>query len=158
MKRGASRSPRISDVSYARWSRGGRVSRILSKTRASSDDHFSGPPVSRRLKRPTRKSWRIGPIRADRTGEISSLDRTAPLLGLAPGGVCRARPVTRPAGELLPRRFTLTPPARNRTGVAVSFLWHFPYPDPIQAVGVTHHRALRSPDFPPWLAMVPMSP
>ena len=33
---------------------------------------------------------------------------TAPLFGLAPGGVCRARPVTRPAGELLPHRFTLT--------------------------------------------------
>jgi len=30
------------------------------------------------------------------------------LLGLAPNGVYRARPVTRPAGELLPHRFTLT--------------------------------------------------
>jgi hypothetical protein len=34
--------------------------------------------------------------------------RSAPLFGLAPDGVCLARPVTRPAGELLPRRFTLT--------------------------------------------------
>ena len=34
--------------------------------------------------------------------------RSAPLFGLAPDGVCRAKPVTRPAGELLPRRFTLT--------------------------------------------------
>ena len=34
--------------------------------------------------------------------------RSAPLFGLAPDGVCRARPVTRPAGELLPHRFTLT--------------------------------------------------
>ena len=33
---------------------------------------------------------------------------TAPLFGLAPDGVYRARPVTRPAGELLPHRFTLT--------------------------------------------------
>jgi hypothetical protein len=33
---------------------------------------------------------------------------SAPIFGLAPGGVCRARAVTRPAGELLPRRFTLT--------------------------------------------------
>ncbi len=33
---------------------------------------------------------------------------SAPLFGLAPDGVCRAKPVTRPAGELLPRRFTLT--------------------------------------------------
>src|SRR5262245_42183234 len=30
------------------------------------------------------------------------------LFGLAPGGVCRAAPVTRVAGELLPHRFTLT--------------------------------------------------
>ncbi len=30
------------------------------------------------------------------------------LLGLAPDGVYQARPVTRPAGELLPHRFTLT--------------------------------------------------
>ena len=34
--------------------------------------------------------------------------RSAPLFGLAPDGVYRARPVTRPAGELLPHRFTLT--------------------------------------------------
>jgi len=31
------------------------------------------------------------------------------LFGLAPGGVCRAGPVTRAAGALLPHRFTLTP-------------------------------------------------
>ena len=50
---------------------------------------------------------------------------TAPLFGLAPGGVYRARPVTRPAGELLPHRFTLTPAKTE----AVCFLWHCPYPD-----------------------------
>ena len=46
---------------------------------------------------------------------------TATVLGLAPGGVYRATPVTRGAGELLPHRFTLT-------GVtpAVCSLWHFP--------------------------------
>ena len=48
----------------------------------------------------------------------------APLFGLAPGGVYRARAVTRPAGELLPHRFTLTPAET----VAVCFLWHCPYP------------------------------
>ncbi len=32
----------------------------------------------------------------------------SPSIGLAPGGVCRASPVTRGTGELLPRRFTLT--------------------------------------------------
>jgi hypothetical protein len=36
-------------------------------------------------------------------------DDVAPLFGLAPSGVCQAKPVTRPAGELLPHRFTLTP-------------------------------------------------
>ena len=44
-----------------------------------------------------------------------------------------------------------------QAGVAVCFLWHFPYLE-IQAVGVTHHRALWSPDFPPWLDLAPMSP
>ena len=81
---------------------------------------------------------------------------TAPLFGLAPSGVCRARPVTRPAGELLPHRFTLTPLALEQASAAVCFLWHFPYPE-IRAVGVTHHRALWSPDFPPWLDLAPMS-
>src|SRR3954464_6433647 len=80
----------------------------------------------------------------------------APLFGLAPGGVCRARPVTRPAGELLPHRFTLTsvPPQTCCAGAeAVYSLWHFPYPshsrEVVLTVGVTHHRALWSPDFPP---------
>ncbi len=118
------------------------ISRILSKTRPFSDDHFSGTPVSRRLKRPTRKSItdRANPWAAE-------IGNPAPLFGLAPGGVCRARPVARSAGELLPRRFTLTEAGR-RPASAVCFLWHFPYPKN-RAVGVTHHRALRSPDFPP---------
>jgi len=54
----------------------------------------------------------------------SSACATAPwrgLLGLASGGVCRAIPVTRNAGALLPHRFTLT-----TARVAVCFLWHFP--------------------------------
>ena len=49
----------------------------------------------------------------------------AALLGLAPGGVYRATPVTRGAGELLPHRFTLTGTTPRR-GPAVCFLWHFP--------------------------------
>lgn len=40
-------------------------------------------------------------------------DNVAPLFGLAPSGVCQAKPVTRPAGELLPHRFTLTPAHRS---------------------------------------------
>ena len=43
------------------------------------------------------------------------------ILGLAPGGVCLAIPVTRNAGALLPHRFTLT-----TARVAVYFLWHCP--------------------------------
>jgi hypothetical protein len=43
------------------------------------------------------------------------------LLGLAPGGVYRATPVSRGAGGLLPHRFTLT-----GTRPAVFSLWHFP--------------------------------
>jgi hypothetical protein len=48
---------------------------------------------------------------AERRGEprrLTGQNCTAPLFGLAPDGVYRARPVTRPAGELLPHRFTLT--------------------------------------------------
>lgn len=60
------------------------------------------------------------------------MDRTSPsfLFGLAPGGVCRAEPVTRSAGELLPHRFTLTPrkplSELSTLRVAVCFLLHFP--------------------------------
>src|SRR5687767_6508997 len=36
------------------------------------------------------------------------------LLGLAPGGACRAGAVTRAAGALLPHRFTLTSPQEDR--------------------------------------------
>ncbi len=39
---------------------------------------------------------------------VSVSQPNSSLLGLAPDGVYRARPVTRPAGELLPHRFTLT--------------------------------------------------
>ena len=45
-------------------------------------------------------------------------------LGLAPGGVYLATPVTRDAGGLLPHRFTLT--AAAETATAVCFLWHCP--------------------------------
>ena len=60
----------------------------------------------------------------------------SPLLGLAPGGVCRAAGVTPSAGALLPHRFTLTcaAPLPVRVGEppsAVCSLWHFPagHPD-----------------------------
>src|SRR5439155_24129247 len=71
------------------------------------------------------------------------------LLGLAPGGACRAGPVTRSAGELLPHRFTLTggePPA-------VFSLWRFPrvappgsYPAPCPVEsGLSSREARKEP-------------
>src|SRR5437868_10280805 len=56
------------------------------------DGHPSRPAVTRRLLRPTRGVAGGQPI---------------PLLGLAPGGVCRATGVAPGAGALLPHRFTL---------------------------------------------------
>src|SRR3954471_25078478 len=43
---------------------------------------------------------------------------------------------------------TVSPLPRGSLRVAVCFLWHCPYPAN-RAVGVTHHRTLWSPDFPP---------
>jgi hypothetical protein len=57
---------------------------------------------------------------------------TLPLLGLAPGGVCRAARVTPGAGARLPHRFTLTCAVlRGARPSAVCSLWHFPagHPD-----------------------------
>ena len=65
------------------------------------------------------------------------------LLDLAPGGVYRAVPVTRNAGGLLHRRFTLTGPA-NRTGGLFSVALSRGSP----RVAVGNHPALWSPDFP----------
>ncbi len=88
--------------------------------------------------------WRNGPFRADLRRAEATATSNFFLLGLAPDGVYRARPVTRPAGELLPHRFTLTCGANSPGGlfsVALSLA--------SRPVGVTHHRTLRSPDFPP---------
>jgi hypothetical protein len=66
------------------------------------------------------------------------------LLDLAPSGVCLAKPVTRPAGELLPHRFTLTSRACATDGrsvlqarEAVCFLLHFPWPRGRWALPIT---------------------
>ena len=78
-----------------------------SKWPAREDGHFSRTPVARRLQQPTRALW--GPDRPARPGWGAGA-----LLGLAPGGVCRASRVTPAAGALLPHRFTLTAAARRR--------------------------------------------
>ena len=86
------------------------VSRIL-----SDGDH---PSEARRCRRApatypeTSREQRSDGFRGQRTG----------LLGLAPGGVYRAAPVTRRTGGLLHHRFTLTRPL----GRAVCSLWHCP--------------------------------
>ena len=55
------------------------------------------------------------------------------LFDLAPGGVYLAGSVTRPAGELLPHRFTLTL-CKQR---AVYFLLHYPWPHDRWALPIT---------------------
>ena len=59
----------------------------------------------------------------------------APLFGLAPCGVCRAIPVARDAGGLLPHRFTLARTgASPRRPLAVCSLLHFPSGHPAWAL------------------------
>src|SRR3954454_21830359 len=84
------------------------VSRILSGTAI----HLCGPP---------------GPRRAGSTV----------LLGLAPGGVCRARPRHRGAGALLPHPFTLTC-ARLTCGRAIGGLLSVALSRGFPRVSVTH--------------------
>jgi hypothetical protein len=57
--------------------------------------------------------------------------RTIPLFGLAPSGVYPATGVDR-RGALLPHHFTLTAPLAR--GLAVYFLWHFPWTHVPQAL------------------------
>ena len=70
---------------------------------------------------------RLPAISCDLPGSSGGQPFNASLFGLAPGGVCRASPVTRGTGALLPHHFTLT---RHQTvrfgGQAVYFLLHFP--------------------------------
>ncbi len=51
---------------------------------------------------------RLPATSCDLPGSLGGPPSNAPLFGLAPGGVCRASPVTRRTGALLPHRFTLT--------------------------------------------------
>jgi hypothetical protein len=71
------------------------------------------------------------------------------LLGLAPGGVYRAIPVTRDAGGLLPHRFTLTGPFGPGGLFSVALSRGSP------RVAVSNHPALWSPDVPRQRAQCP---
>src|SRR5947207_953833 len=93
------------------------------------DGHPSRPAVARRLLRPTRGVAGGQPI---------------PLLGLAPGGVCRATGVTPGAGALLPHRFTLACADESAIGGLFSVALSCGSP----RLGVTQHPALWSPDVP----------
>ena len=106
--------------------------------------HPSRPAVAGGLQRPTRRLGRAALERLRRHRERCPL-------GLAPGGVYRATPVTRGAGGLLHHRFTLTPLARGGLfSVALS------RGSPRVAVG--NHPALRSPDFPRQRGACPHEP
>ena len=76
--------------------------------------------------------------------------RTRPF-DLAPGGVYRAIPVTWDAGGLLHRRFTLTSVSMRWLGTSLltrGGLLSVALSRGSPRVGVTHHLALWSPDFP----------
>jgi hypothetical protein len=96
-------------------------------------DHPSTTYVAARLQRSTRELGR------------AALKHS--LSDLAPGGVCRAAPVTRCAGGLLHHRFTLTAPGPR---AAHGGLFSVALSRGSPRVGVTHHLALRSPDVPRW--------
>src|SRR5215469_16663857 len=110
------------------------VSRVLSAPKSAVDDHSSGTPVAGRLARPTRTAARK---RAWPCGLPS-------LLGLAPGGVCRAAAVT---GGAVRSYRTLSPLPPALAGSAVCFLWHCPWGRPRRALPGT--VLPWSPDFPP---------
>jgi len=124
----------------------GPVSRILSAGLLRRDGHSSGPNITARLKRPTRRLWRAEPARA------RANPRLPPYLVLLRVGFAL------PAA-LLRRRCALTAPFHPYLDVAagaVCFLWHFPSNGPAQAKlgrgtlpDVIRHTALWSSDFPP---------
>ena len=78
------------------------------------------------------------------------------LLDLAPGGVYQAKTVTRSAGALLPHRFTLT--CALTKAKAIGGLLSVALSRSSRTVGVTHHRILRSPDFPPRVKFLRITP
>jgi len=119
-------------------------------------DHPSRPAVAGRFQRSTRRH---------RTGRPPArvLRRNAPAVDpfdLAPGGVCRAAPVTRGAGALLPHRFTLAPAAGGPVAGAVYFLWHFPAGHPGSVLPTTLPCGARTflGDIPTSAAGMPTRP
>jgi hypothetical protein len=128
--------------------RSGPVSRVLSRAlgvyQSAEDGHFSRTPVARRLQQPTRTSAQAGPALATACAAADVL------LGLAPGGVCRANRVAPAAGALLPHRFTLTARAHQDGGscAACGGLLSVALSRALRPVDVIDHPVLWSPDFP----------
>src|SRR5207249_4711079 len=119
----------------------------------TAGDHLSRPTPRRRAAGPF-----AGPVRPTRQLGRAALERC--LLDLAPGGACRAEPVTRPAGELLPHRFTLTfatmPRRRSALCCAVREVapaWLSPAPCPsesgLSSIGALDPTAAARPAPPP---------
>lgn len=126
------------------------VSRVLFRSFRIGDDHFSRPTVARRLQQlPKGRNGAGSPclfLPCSRWGLPS--ERVTP--SLVGSYIKKLAP---------PHLFTLTTdqPAEACQTVAVHFLLHFPCPKFNRyrrtcwfgTVDVIHHRALRSPDFPP---------
>ena len=153
----------------------GPVSRILSAGLLQQDGHSSGPRITARLKRPTRRfdapSQHVSRRCRKLLANASSLPQRRDFL---PIWSCSVWGLPGPphycdGGALLPHLFTLTPPfwsafvaalhgrgrprlhaAKSHKNVgAVYFLWHFPSDGLESALpDVIRHTALRSSDFP----------
>ena len=102
-------------------------------------NHSSRTPVTRGLKRPTRKRARI-----DAAFTHLAAHKAASLFGLAPRGVYLAVECCHRRGALLPHRFTLTGPVKDLGGLLSVALSVGSRPP-----GVTWHVIRGSPDFPP---------
>ena len=100
------------------------VSRILCAARAAGDHLSRRAGRTHARRRPVHRAGAAYPAASD--------GPPCCLLDLAPSGACRAAPVTRRAGGLLPHRFTLTAPA-NRCGGLLSVALPRGHPRPALA-------------------------
>ena len=105
---------------------------------SDGDGHSSGTPVAGRLVRPTRT--------AARKHARAIAHPAVPIWSCSRWGLpCHSR--HRERGALLPHPFTLAAPAPSRAfGMAVCFLWHFPWGRPRRPLAGTVFPW--SPDFP----------
>jgi hypothetical protein len=121
------------------------ISRVLDGLRMRirrRDGHSSGTSVTRRLKQPTRTAG-SGHRPRNHRARARRL-RAVPIRSCSRWGLpCRRR--YRRRGALLPHRFTLAAPPES--GMAVCFLWHFPWARTRRMLSGT--ACPWSPDFPP---------